>query len=224
MPDPTPARPTDLPSERNLLRSTLIAAAVAVLLLVTVVLPAEYGVDPTRIGRVLGLTRMGEIKVALAKEAAAADSVDAAARAAQAASAGPAAAGPAAASAQTVVPTAASPGSAETRSDLPQRSDVTEIALRPNEGKEIKLVMQKDARVSYAWSTDRGVVNYDTHADAPGIRYHGYAKGKATPADSGILIAAFDGSHGWFWRNRGSAPVRVTLRTSGAYQDIKRVQ
>jgi hypothetical protein len=37
----------ELPSSRTLLRSTLIAAAVAAVLLVTVVLPAEYGVDPT---------------------------------------------------------------------------------------------------------------------------------------------------------------------------------
>lgn len=49
----------------------LIALAVAVLLLVTVVLPAEYGVDLTGVGRVIGLTRMGEIKTRLDKEAAA---------------------------------------------------------------------------------------------------------------------------------------------------------
>jgi hypothetical protein len=66
-----------------MLRSVLIALAVAVVLLFTVVLPAEYGIDPTGVGRVLGLTRMGEIKVRLAKEAAA----DAAADAAEAAAA-----------------------------------------------------------------------------------------------------------------------------------------
>ena len=58
------------PDTRKLLRSTLMAAAVALVLLITVVLPAEYGIDPTRIGRVLGLTQMGEIKVRLAREAA----------------------------------------------------------------------------------------------------------------------------------------------------------
>ena len=58
------------------MRSTLIAAAVALVLLITVVLPAEYGIDPTRIGRVLGLTQMGEIKVRLAREAAADQAAD----------------------------------------------------------------------------------------------------------------------------------------------------
>jgi hypothetical protein len=68
-----PSAPGELPSSRTLLRSTLLALAVAAALLVTVVLPAEYAIDPTGIGRVLGLTRMGEIKVSLAREAAAAE-------------------------------------------------------------------------------------------------------------------------------------------------------
>jgi membrane protein required for beta-lactamase induction len=68
-------------SPRQMLRSVLIALAVALLLLFTVVLPAEYGIDPTGVGRVLGLTRMGEIKVRLAKEAAADAAADAAAAA-----------------------------------------------------------------------------------------------------------------------------------------------
>ena len=95
--------------------------------------------------------------------------------------------------------------------------------LRPGEGKEIKLVMRKDARVSYSWGTDRGVVNYDTHADAPGIRYHGYAKGSGKRSDEGVLVAAFDGAHGWFWRNRGNEVITVTLRTSGDYQELKQM-
>ncbi|HYW14589.1 MAG TPA: hypothetical protein VE891_00355 [Allosphingosinicella sp.] len=46
----------ELPSKRQLNRATLIAAGVAAAILVTTVLPAEYGVDPTGVGRVLGLT------------------------------------------------------------------------------------------------------------------------------------------------------------------------
>ncbi|HYE50643.1 MAG TPA: hypothetical protein VEB20_13705 [Azospirillaceae bacterium] len=59
----------DLPTARQLVRSTLVALAVAALLLVTVVLPAEYGIDPTGIGRLTGLAEMGEIKSQLAEEA-----------------------------------------------------------------------------------------------------------------------------------------------------------
>ena len=61
--------PDELPTSEQLLRSTLIAAASAAVLLVTVVLPAEYGIDPTRVGRLLGLAEMGEIKAQLSEEA-----------------------------------------------------------------------------------------------------------------------------------------------------------
>ena len=59
----------ELPSSKKLLKSTGIAAGVAAALLVTVVMPAEYGLDPTGIGNVIGLTEMGEIKTQLAEEA-----------------------------------------------------------------------------------------------------------------------------------------------------------
>jgi hypothetical protein len=197
----------ELPSSRTLLRSTLIAAATAVVLLVTVVLPAEYGVDPTGLGRVIGLTEMGEIKMELAREAAAADA--------------PPAAAPAVASSETA-PFAALDSTTES---LPEpNSDEVSITLTPGQGREIKLEMREGASVDYAWVVDGGVVNYDTHGDRPGLSYHGYAKGTARASDEGVLVAAFDGMHGWFWRNRGRQPVTVRLRTSGEYQNLHEVQ
>lgn len=72
------------PSLASLRRASVIAVVIAVVLLVIAVLPAEYGVDPTGIGRRIGLTQMGRLKQELAKEAiedARADSVAAAAAA-----------------------------------------------------------------------------------------------------------------------------------------------
>lgn len=197
--------PGELPSPRALVRSTLIAVAVALVLLFTVILPAEYGIDPTRIGRVLGLTQMGEIKMALAREAEADE----------------AAAAPAPAAATTPEP--AAPVAAAPAAD-PAASDVTELTLAPGQGREIKLAMREGARVSFEWTVDGGVVNYDTHADRPGTPYHGYEKGQGRASQTGELVAAFDGMHGWFWRNRGRAPVTVTLRTRGDYQELKEIE
>lgn len=210
MPDMTPAPAGELPSAGKLLRSTLIAAGVAAVLLITVILPAEYGVDPTGVGRLLGLTEMGEIKVSLAREAAAADSVEAALRQSAGGNAAP------------VVPgdTASSPPPAVAAASV-SNSDVTQVQLSPGQGREIKLVMKKGARVTFSWTVTGGVVNYDTHADAPGIDYHGYEKGTRRQSQEGVLVAAFDGAHGWFWRNRGTAAVTVTLRTDGEYAKLK---
>ena len=43
----------ELPSTGKLLRSTLMAVVIAVALLISVVLPAEYAIDPTGAGRLL---------------------------------------------------------------------------------------------------------------------------------------------------------------------------
>lgn len=199
----------DLPTSRQLVRATAISAAVAGALLITVVLPAEYAIDPTGIGGALGFTEMGEIKAQLAQEAAA----DRAATALAASGAGTAASSPAAAEVQ------AQPAMASADA----RSDVTEVTLGPGQGAEIKATMAEGMTLYYAWSVSGGAVNYDTHADAPGIDYHGYDKGQNSAGEKGRLLAPFDGKHGWFWRNRGDAPVVITLRTEGAYTEIKRV-
>lgn len=190
-------------SASRLRRSTLIAAGVALVLLFTTVLPAEYGVDPTGVGRVLGLTQMGLIQKSLAAEVAAADSA-----------------------AQAAPVSADAMGSADTSVRSPAGTDssehVTTVTLLPNEGKELKLAMRKGGRATYRWTTDRGVVNYDAHGDSTGApgSYHGYKKGSNVSTDEGTLVAAFDGKHGWFWRNRTSAPIRITLETRGDYDAI----
>jgi hypothetical protein len=48
------------PSGRHVIRATLLAAAIAAALLVLFVLPAEYAVDPTGAGKLLGLNSMSK--------------------------------------------------------------------------------------------------------------------------------------------------------------------
>jgi len=59
--------PEELPSKQKLLLSLAVAVLAAALLITTVVLPAERGIDVTGIGERLHLTRMGQIKVAMAE-------------------------------------------------------------------------------------------------------------------------------------------------------------
>lgn len=208
--------PADLPSAAKLMRATLIAVVVAVVILITAVLPAEYGVDPTGVGRLLGLTQMGEIKMSLAREAEADAAADAAAQE-EAEQAATEAAAPSP-TAEAAAATAAAPTDSAWR-------DVTIVTLMPGEGKEVKLVMAKNAQSDFRWNAVGGVVNHDTHGDSTGApkSYINYRKGTGVTADSGVLTAAMDGAHGWFWRNRGTAPVSVTLRTRGAYSELKKM-
>ncbi|HVS15376.1 MAG TPA: hypothetical protein VMV46_15725 [Thermoanaerobaculia bacterium] len=49
----------ELPTRARLLATLAVSLVVAAVLLVTTVLPAEYGIDPTGVGRALGLDRLG---------------------------------------------------------------------------------------------------------------------------------------------------------------------
>lgn len=203
--------PADLPSSRQLLRSTLLAAVSAAVLLIAVVLPAEYGIDPTGIGRVLRLTEMGEIKQQLAAQAAAD------------ATAPPVAASPAPTTSTTTAvpaPPQAPASVAEAAQPAPWRDEMS-VTLTPGEGTEIKLRMQEGDKAEFSWVVQGGAVNFDTHGDGGG-RSISYEKGRGVPADEGELVAAFTGNHGWYWRNRGQAKVTLVLRTRGTYSDIKR--
>jgi hypothetical protein len=205
----------ELPTSAQLVRSTLIAAGVAAALLVTVVLPSEYGIDPTGVGRALGLAEMGEIKTQLAEEAEADRAKDQAA---------PTPAAPAAPEqrssllgsifAQLVI------GSAQAQTPAAKSQEIA-VTLQPGEGTEVKADMKQGAKLTYSWKVEGGTVNHDTHGAGAGGKEVSYSKGRGVPGDEGEITAGFDGGHGWFWRNRGSAPVTVKLTASGDFGSLK---
>ena len=181
----------------------------------TVVLPSEYGIDPTGVGRLLGLTQMGNIKMQLAAEAEKQRTTSAIAPV-QAASASPQASAPEA--------PGASPSTAHTatNSNTAQKTDETIVTLKPGQGVEVKLEMSKDAKAKYEWTSAGGPVNHNLHTDNPN-RSHSYSKGQGVERDSGEFTAISDGYHGWFWRNRNDKDVTITLKTSGDYKSVKRM-
>jgi hypothetical protein len=197
---------TELPSRRQLVKSTILAILIAAVLLITVILPAEYGVDPLSTGNLLGLTKMGEIKVSLKKEVAEQQN------------------------SQQITTDASDIGTENLGETEPEftdqaapvvREDEIVFLLDPDQGKEIKLKMKTGHRVDFKWWTDGGTANYDSHADSKvlNIDYHSYSKGSKA-LDENILVAEFDGNHGWFWRNRTSEPMTISLQVKGEYSEI----
>ena len=196
----------ELPSKRQLNRATLIAAAVASVLLVTTVLPAEYGYDPTGTGRLMGLTPMGEMKrdQAAAAEAgapAAEESADLTLDEAPAAPAAPAA-------------------------NVGQGTGEVTLTLAPSEGTEVKATMKAGGELQYEWSTGGPEVNFELHGEeigAPSTDYTSYEKGTSA-GERGTFRAPFDGTHGWFWRNRTGSPMTITVKAKGAFEKFEQVK
>jgi hypothetical protein len=215
----------ELPSTAQLIKSTVIAIVAAIVILVTIVLPAEYAIDPTGVGKMLKLTEMGEIKAQLAKEAEA-DRIKDRELPQQPKDQAPGQRsglldamfakfliGPAAASDRSVL-IAQAPAS---------RTDETVITLKPTEGVEYKMELPRGAQVQFEWRVEGGVVNYDMHGTPGDGKEKSYKAARGVSGDKGVLTADFDGTHGWFFRNRGSLPVTIKLMTAGAYKEIKKV-
>ncbi|UWQ91610.1 transmembrane anchor protein [Rhodobacteraceae bacterium M382] len=194
----------ELPSSAQLIRSTAIAAASAVVILVTVVLPAEYNIDPTGIGGVIGLTEMGEIKTQLAKEAEADRQLELEAQ-----------------EESTLMNDIFGlfVGAAHAQQAEIWRDETT-FTLAPGASAEWKLVMEKGQTVEYRMLVDGGRVNFDMHGHGGGNSVT-YQKGRGSTGDTGEIVASFDGDHGWFWRNRDSTDVTVTIQVRGEYAEFK---
>ncbi|MGL4635091.1 MAG: transmembrane anchor protein [Beijerinckiaceae bacterium] len=209
----------ELPSTSQLIKSTALALIAAAIILVTIVLPAEHAVDPTGIGRMLKLTQMGEIRQQLAAEAAADRLKD---KQQQPTPQPEKRSGLMDRLAGLVI----SPAAAQDRIVVAQAAAKKEeltITLKPTEGAEYKMTMVKGAKVNFSWKVMGGAVNYDMHGTPWTKIETSYKKGRDVAEDAGVLEAKFDGGHGWFWRNRGTQNVTLTLKVEGAYTDLKKM-
>ena len=189
----------ELPSSAQLLRSTVIAAVSAAVTLVTVILPAEYGIDPTGAGRMLGLAEMGEIKQELADEA----ERDRAIHGDQS---------------SRLIEDVLRLFIGTAHAQDAWRDTVT-FTLPPGEATEVKLDMEEGDTAEYAWTADGGRINFDLHAHGNGQSVD-YEKGRGKTSGDGSFEASFAGEHGWFWRNRDKADVTITLQLKGAYRAL----
>ena len=190
---------SDLPTSSQLLKSTLFAFIVAGILLLTVILPAEYGVDPTGIGELLGLKKMGEIKNSLEKDAL---------------------------TESEILKNNPTQNEKIKLENFDEKQDVMEVEIASGEAIEIKLEMKKGTVVKYQWTTINGGLNFNLHGDGyKGTNKSiTYKKGRMYSSDSGELKSEFDGYHGWFWRNRNDVAVKVILEANGNYIQMKQMQ
>ena len=197
------------PSGRRIALSVAGALAVAAVVLVTAVLPAEYGIDPTGIGRALGLNELNtpasrtiEIKDVLGGN----ETVR-----------------------EVEIPAFNEPvplpnPAVHQTEDRPIQTRTLTVTLEEGQETEVKTVLRTSKVILYTWKTDGGLVYCDLHGHDPAagqdffVRYREDQEG-ATEA-TGSLVAPFDGEHGWYWLNIHDGPVTITLTVTGFFDDI----
>lgn len=190
-----------------------VSAIGAVILLVAVVLPAEYGVDPTGIGRLTGISALSETTPAAGRDFGQAMEFNiaeydlTAERIEQ--------------SIQGLIKL----------EDSPFRTETIDLKIEDFGEIEHKFIMPADTTFVYSWEVleakGEGVYfefhGHPSSADAPNYPpefEQAYSKGEGT-SQSGTFTAPFPGYHGWYLMNLEEGPITVRLKVSGYWQEHK---
>jgi len=165
------------------------ALLVAGVILVTCILPAEFGLDPLGTGAKLGLIELGVVGQRV--EALEASKSNGAA---------------------TGVATVA-------HQDAPFKQETVQFRIAARQGMEYKYRLDKGEALLYSWKATVPVnYELHAEPDgAPRGYAQSYEKVNATQQASGQLNAPFPGIHGWYWENPSDQEITVTLTTAGYY-------
>lgn len=180
-------------SKGSIAAATGIALAVAVLILFTAVLPAEYGIDPLKTGAALGLTQL-----------------------AQATAKAPAGAAPKA-PVQTGVYTAQPATYKVDSEDLTLRpGEGVEIKYHMQKGAGMVYAWKATGAVAFEF---HGEPDNKPNKDY----FESYELDDKTGKDHsfGSFTAPTTGIHGWFWENKAKKEVSIHLTTAGFYDSAK---
>lgn len=185
-----------LPSTISLIKATVLAVVLGFIILVTFILPAEYGIDPTGLGDKMGLTELN------AKPEAEPNSSTQSSTAMNA-------------SISLPIPPVWIGTS-------PYRSDEISLTLQPQKGAEIKARMKAGESFVFNWKTEGVGLYFDMHGEKidAGDEFTSYWIERSRLQASGSFEAPFEGTHGWYWKNNGTEPVTVYLEISGFYKEI----
>lgn len=163
------------------------ALLIAGLVLVAVVLPAEYAVDPLGIGSKLGLLRLGEVG----------NQVDAL----ESSSTG--------AASTAIVVDEGRPFQQETISFTLKPHESVEYKYRLEKGKVLLYSWSATAAVNSEFHAEPD--------GAPAGYAQTYEKHSARTSAAGTLTAPLSGIHGWYWENTSDREAVVTLTSAGFY-------
>ena len=199
----------------SLLKSTVAAILLAIALLVLVALPAEYGIDPTGIGKAIGLKELAPPTTELEHHAAESiEDHDAVAEALDG----------------TGVNEDDAPfrqGIANAHEDSPLSTSFA-IILKPLDEVEYKAVLTAGEPMLYSWSVVGGEeVYFDFHGDPtkgefPDEYFQRYEEGEVVSA-KGSFTATFTGNHGWYWLNISEHDITIKLEATGYYSSLTEI-
>ena len=206
-------------SAATLVKASVAASAIAAVILVIAILPAEYNIDPTGIGQALGLTAISQAAATSGSPAVEIDALDKSASSVKSNDSvfvfGQT--NPVTSKEMANAPSVAQ--IAQARQTPGVRSDTVKINIPAGKGLEYKLLMDEFVHLEYEWSTGGEPLYFDFHGEPKGDTTGYFESFSITTSDKmkGSLTTPFAGAHGWYWKNKTDATITVTLSTTGDY-------
>ncbi len=201
-------------NKKQLLKSVLWAFFIGAVVLVTAVLPAEYGIDPLGTGKLFGFSKlyMDDAPSVTTEENSITVQTDVELLKLKKLGSPPSTPKPEEAKNPAPI------------SQLAMRTDTICVLVPAGKGLEYKFRALKLGSIKYDWNTsESNIVYIDFHGEVyqenppEEVFYESYTLAYSNNM-AGTFTAPFDGKHGWYFRNRNVSDVIVTLHLEGQYE------
>ena len=112
--------------------------------------------------------------------------------------------------------------SANSAVTIEYKEDHVDITVPAGKGLEYKFSALKGDDIRYSWQATGGELFFDFHGEPKGDTTGYFQSYTVSTSDKvrGSLTAPFEGSHGWYWENKGDKPITVLIHIEGKYQLI----
>jgi hypothetical protein len=195
-------------SKKQIFKSILIAFTIGMTVFLVAVLPAEYGIDPLKTGKLFGFNKLYK------KEAIT----------------------PSSSSLNFKKITLSDVGSKDNiekpieannpppKEQFLEREDLIKVIVPANKGIEYKVKVLKYGSVKYEWyTTNNSIVFTDFHGEVKeenppkDVFYESYTVAYSNNM-GGTFTAPFFGKHGWYFKNLKEEDIEIVLKLKGEYE------
>ena len=188
--------------KKSIIKQVIIALIIGTTLLVSAVLPAEYGIDPLGIGKATGFSK---IKI---QEESTENLSSEPHKILKMENVG--------SPADVAKPDAANNPAPATQ--LAERTDDVSVVIPAGKGLEYKVNMLKYGQLKYEWITDKGELYFDFHGDVKNNSnyFESYTIAYSNNM-AGSFLAPFEGPQGWYFKNNSNEDITVKIKMKGQY-------
>lgn len=201
---------------KKIIRALVYALIMGIVVLITAVLPAEYGIDPIGSGKLLGFSKLYQPTETVSDKEVTEAPTQKPFKILTLEDAGS-------------EPDVKKPKEADNPPPAKQyesREDTITITIPAGKGLEYKVLLLKYGSMKYEWITDSEILFFDFHGEVKELNppknvfYESYTVAYSKNM-IGTFLAPFEGRHGWYFKNSGASDIQVRLRLKGEYRLIE---